>query len=200
VNRVKAFPVRPGVILVVVGLAVLAHAEVRGDDWVFYGGSREQGVKESALRDWYVSNRLRPLPKNEATAYHYYDRDSIASNYPYSSGGIVRVWEKYVFQRETKTYEEARVEIEKEEEKRLKRKINVLDYGWLFPFAANRATKEVTTLYEINCDTGEFFILELNQYDKAERRMTRETNMEMTLWVPIRPETMLELLCKQVCQ
>jgi hypothetical protein len=197
---VKASSVKPGLILVIVGLAVLAHAEARGDDWVFYGGSGEQGVQESALRDWYVSNRLRPLPKNEATAYHYYDRDSIASNYPYSSGGIVRVWEKYIFERETKTYDEAREEIEREEEARLKRKISPLDYGWLFLYAANRATKEVTTLYEINCDSKEFFILEVNQYDKAEKRMTRETNMEMTLWVAIQPETMMELLANEVCK
>jgi hypothetical protein len=82
----------------------------------------------------------------------------------------------------------------------LKRKIISLDYGWLFLFAANRATKEVTTLYEINCDTREFFILEVNQYDKAERRMTRETNMDMTLWVAIQPETMMELLTNELCK
>lgn len=195
----KASSVKPGLILIIVGLAVLAHGEARGDNWVFYGGTQEEKIGESALRDWYVSNRLRPVAKNEATAYHYYDRDSVASNYPYS-GGIVRVWEKYVFQRETKTYEEAREEIEREEEARLKRKISALDYGWLFLSAANRATREVTTLYEINCDTREFFILEVNQYDKAERRMTRETNMEMTLWVAVQPETMLELLSREICQ
>jgi Surface-adhesin protein E len=196
---VKSLSFEFRVILAVVGLSIFAFSEVRGDDWVFYGGSREKGVKESTLRDWYLLNRLRPVPKNEATTYHYYDRDSVASNYPYP-GGIVRVWEKYVFERETKTYEEVREEIEKEEEARLKRKLNPLDYGWLFPFVANRATKEVTTLYEINCDTREFFIMEVNQYDKAEKRMTRETNMEMTLWVVIQPETIMELLCKEVCK
>ena len=198
-NGMKSLSFEFRVILAVVGLSIFAFSEAWGDDWVFYGGSREERVKESTLRDWYVLNRLRPLPKNEATTHHYYDRDSVASNYPYP-GGIVRVWEKYVFQRETKTYEEVREGIEKEEEKRLKRKLNTLDYGWLFLFAANRATKEVMTLYEINCDTREFFIMEVNQYDKAEKRMTRETNMEMTLWVVIQPETIMELLRKEVCK
>ncbi len=195
----KASSVRPGVILVAVGLALLAHAEVRGDDWVFYGGSREETVEGSTLRDWYVLNKRGLVPKTEATAYHYYDRDSAASNSPFP-GGIVRVWEKYILQRETKTYDEAREDIEKEEEARLKREISPLDYGWLFLFATNRATKEVATLYEINCDSQEFFILEVNHYDKAGKRMTRETNSNPDLWFPIRPETMLELLSKEVCK
>jgi Surface-adhesin protein E len=196
---VKASSFKPEVILAVIGLAMLACAEARGDDWVFYGGSREEGVEESALRDWYVLNKLSLVSKAEATAYHYYDRDSVASNSPFP-GGIVRVWEKYVFQRETKTYEEAREEIKKEEEARLKRRINQLDYVWLFPFAVTRATKETATLYEINCDTREFFLMEVNHYDKEGKRMTRETNMDMTLWIPIQPETMLELLSKEVCK
>lgn len=188
-----------GVMLAAVGLAVLVNADVQGDDWVFYGGGSEGETRGSTLRDWYALNRLKPVPKNEATTHHYYDRDSIGSNYPYA-GGIVRVWEKAVFQRETKSYEEAREEVEREEETRLNRKLTVLDYAWLFPHAINRATKEIETLYEINCDTGDFIILEVNYYDKAEKRMSRETNMEMTLWVAIRPETMMEVLSQAVCK
>jgi hypothetical protein len=143
-------------------------------------------------------NRLRPVPKDEATAYHYYDQDSIASNAPYP-GGIVRVWERFVLRKETMTYDEAREEIQREEEARLKRKISTMDYAWLFVHTVNRATKQVETLYEINCDTREFFIMEVNYYDKAEKRMSREVNMEMTFWIPIRPETLMETLCEKLC-
>ena len=150
------------------------------------------------LRDWSRLNALTPVPKTEARTYHYYDLDSVAPNSPFP-GGSVRVWEKSVLQTEIKSYEEAREEIKEEEEARLKRKITVLDYAWLFPLAVNRATKESETSYNRDCDGREFFILEVNNYDKAGKRMTREANMTMDLWFPIQPETMMELLRKEVC-
>ena len=172
-----------GIVAVVVGCSVFASVEVRGEDWVFYGGSDQGEVRELVLRDWSRLNTLRPVPRTEARTYHYYDRDSVASNSP-TPGGIVRVSEKAVLQREMESYEEARDEIRKEEETRLKRKITVLDYAWLFPLAVNRATKESETLYEIDCDGREFFILEVNNYDKTGKRMTREANGAMDLSVP----------------
>ena len=187
------------VIIVIIGFSIFASAEVWGDDWVFYGGSGQGEVKELLLRDWSRLNKLKPVPKTEAKTYHYYDQDSVASNSPFP-GGIVRVWEKAALQKEIESYEEAREEIKKEEEIRLGRKINVLDYAWLFPLAVNRASKETETLYEIDCDSREFFILEVNNYDKARQRMTRETNMAMDLWFPIQPETVMELLYKEVCK
>lgn len=150
------------------------------------------------LRDWSRLNALKPVPKTEARTYHYYDLDSVAANSPFP-GGSVRVWEKSVLQTEIKSYEEAREEIKEEEEARLKRKITVLDYAWLFPLAVNRATKESETSYTIDCDGREFFILEVNNYDKAGKRMTREANMTMDLWFPIQPDTMMELLYKEAC-
>ena len=187
------------IIVAVAGLAAVGATGARADDWVFYGGSHEGEINRAMLRDWYTLNRLKPVPKDEATAYHYYDQDSVASNAPYP-GGIVRVWERFVLQKETKSYDESKEEIQREEEARLKRKISVLDYAWLFLYTVNRATKQIETLYEINCDTKEFFIMEVNYYDRAEKRMSRETNMEMTFWITIRPETMMEALYRRVCE
>jgi len=198
VNGVKSLSVKLGIIFAV-GLSIFAFSEVRADDWVFYGGSGQGEEKELILRDWSRLNKLKPVPKTEARTYHYYDRDSVASNSPFP-GGSVRVWEKAVLQKEIKSYEEAREEIKEEEETRLKRKINVLDYAWLFPLAVNRASKETETLYDIDCDSREFFILEVNNYDKAGKRMTREANMVMDLWFPIQPGTMMEVLYNEVCK
>jgi len=188
-------------ILLALALALSAYAarEALGHDWVFYGGSFQQAGSGPELRDWYELNRLGPAPKAQATAYHYYDRDSLGYSSPFP-GGIVRVWEKGVLQRETKDYEDAREEIIREEEKRLKRKITVMDYGWIFPMAVNRATKEIATLYEIDCDSRDFLILEGNTYDKAGKRMSREATFEMELWLPVQPGTVLELLAKEVCR
>jgi hypothetical protein len=190
--------VKFGIAIAVSGFCLLASGEVRGEDWVFYGGSGQGEVKELILRDWSRLNHLTPVPKTEAKTHHYYDRDSVASNSPLP-GGTIRVWEKAVLQSDLKSYEEAREEIKKEEETRLKRKINMLDYAWLFPLAVNRASKETETFYDIDCESKEFFILEVNNYDKEGKRMTREANMAMDLWFPIRPNTVMELLYKEVC-
>jgi len=184
---------------ILLALAAFAATEALGDDWVFYGACLQQEGGGPELRDWYELNRLEPAPKTEATAYHYYDRDSLGYSSPFP-GGIVRVWEKAVFQRETKAYKEARKEVEKEQEKRLGRKITVLDYAWLFPLAVKRATKEIATLYEINCDSREFYVMEVNNYDKTGDRLTRETIFDKNLWLPIRPHTLMEGLSKEICR
>ena len=187
-----------GIVFVLTGLAVVPNREVRAEVWVFYGGSGQTEVKDSTVRDWYGLNSHKPVSKAEAKTFHYYDRDSVASNSPFP-GGVIRVWEKSVLQRETKSYEESREEIQGEEEKRLKRKITALDYAWLFPRAVNRASKEIATLFEINCDSLEFVILEVNTYDQAGQRMTRETNNDMVLSFPIQEGTMMEILSQDVC-
>jgi Surface-adhesin protein E len=188
-----------GFILMAVGITVFACTEVLADDWIFYGGSGQEGVEESILRDRYVLNRYRPVLREEARTYHYYDPDSVAADSPYS-GSIVRVWERSVLQKETKGYDNAREEVQTEEEARLGRKINVLDYARLFPLAVNRATKETTTLLEINCASRQFIVLEIDNYDKTGKRMTRETTMAMDLWFHIQPETMMEALYRLVCK
>jgi len=198
-NGVKRIPVGPVLTLATLALVLLAASGGRGEEWVIYEGSGARGESGTALRDWYVLNRLTPLPRSGAAAHHYYDLDSVASNSPFP-GGIVRVWEKFVFQKETLTYDEAREAIRKETEARLKRKLTALDYGWLFPAAVNRATREITTLYEINCDSLEFYILEVSAYDKAGKRMTRDVNMDRDLWIPVQPGTVLEALSRIVCQ
>jgi len=195
----KPISVKLGFILMAVGLAVLASTEVWGEDWVFYGGSAQGEEKKLILRDWSRLNKLKPVPKAEAKTFHYYDQDSVASNSPFP-GGSVRVWEKAVLQREIESYEEAREKIKREEETRLKRKINVLDYAWLFPLAVNRASKETETLYDIDCDSREFFILEVNNYDKEGKRMTREASAAMDLWFPLQPDTLMGLLYQEVCK
>ena len=195
----KPLSVKLGFILMVVGLAVLAYTEAGAEEWVFYGGSAQGEERELILRDWSRLNQFTPVPKTEAKTFHYYDQDSVAPNSPFP-GGSVRVWEKAVLQREIESYDEAREEIKKEEETRLKRKINVLDYAWIFPLAVNRASKETETLYNIDCDSREFFIFEVNNYDKEGKRMTREANMAMDLWFPIQPGTVMELLSREVCR
>ena len=198
-SRAEPMPINLGVILAALALSVLAHADARGDDWVFYGATRQGEVHDSTLREWYALNRLNPVSESEATALHYYDRDSVASNSPFP-GGTVRVWEKSVFKKETKSYEDAKAEIEREEEARLNRKIGVLDYGWLFPMAVNRATKEITIFIEVNCDTNEFFIKEANTYDKTGERMTREIIPDEYFWSPIRSKTIMDVLFRKVCE
>jgi len=198
-NPAKPLSVRLRVILAALVLSVFLCADARGDDWALYGGSRQGEVHDSTLREWYGLNRFEPVSPEEATSLHYYDRDSVARNSPFP-GGIVRVWEKSVIKKETSEYEAAKAEIEAEEAARLKRKITVLDYAWIFPMAVNRATKEIATLYDFNCDTREFFIVEVNTYDKAGKRMTREVIADKYFWSPVRAGTLLDILSLKVCE
>ncbi len=188
-----------GTTIFIIGMALIPLGEAWAHDWVFYAASIAGVDPGPKLRDWYVLNRIEPSPAEEAGAHHYFDRESIGGNIGFP-GGIFRVWEKYIVQSETKGYEETKAEVEEEEERRLGRKPNSIDYGWLFPLIVNRATKEVHTLYEINCDSREFIILEVNYYDKDGIRMTRDTNMEMDLWYPIEHGTVMEALSRQICK
>lgn len=194
----KSPSIKSFLILFVMGVALFPFI-LRADDWILYAASNAGDDPGMASRDWYVLNKKKPVSDVEAMAFHYYDRESVGGNFDFP-GGIFRVWEKYVVQRNTKSYEEAKTEVEKEEERRLKRTITALDYAWLFPRAVNRATKEVQTLYEINCDSGEFIILEVNHYDKDGNRMTRETNMNMELWYPIEPDTVMQAFFQKICR
>ena len=185
--------------MMVLALAAVAAAQALADDWVVYSASGAKGERGRALRDWYELNKLEPLPRDGAAALHSYDQDSVASNSPFP-GGTVKVWEKMVYQEEKKTYQEAREDVEGEERARLKRKLDVFDMARLFPVAVNRTVKEVTTFYEINCDTGEFFILEVNTYDKTGFRMTREVVSDKYLWSAVRPGTIMEVLSRKLCE
>jgi hypothetical protein len=195
---VKRFLTALGVALMAACVLVAPGTDARAEEWAYYAGSNMPGDTGPALRDWYGLNRLKPLAESEAPALHYYDQDSVASNFPYP-GGIVRVWEKAVVQRETPNYAKAKEAVEREEEKRLKRKLTVLDAARIFPLAINRATKEIATLYEINCDTLEFFIMEGNNYDSAGDRIAREASFDMNLWVAVRPGSVMEVLSKKMC-
>jgi hypothetical protein len=192
-------PPRWGLFLAAFALAVLFSTDVMGIDWVFYCASGREEAEGLTLRDWYGLNSLTCTPKIGASSYHYYDRDSLASSSPFP-GGIVRVWEKSVLQKETESYDETRDAIAKEEEIRRKRKINELDYAWLFPMAVNKAAKETATLFEIDCDSEKFLVLEGDNYDKAGQRMSRETTFDMELWLPIQPKTVMEALYRNVCE
>lgn len=185
--------------LALFGSAALFGAESRGEDWVFYAGSAHEEAGGAGLRDWYGINRLKPLPREEAKTDHYYDKDSVAFNSPFP-GGTARVWEKSVIRRETKIYEEARGDIWKEEEARLNKKLNPLEAAHLFPDAIKRATKEIKTLFEINCETREATLLEINIYDKAGKRMSREFNRDSTLWFGVQPGTVMDLLQSKACK
>lgn len=188
-----------GPVLAAFALAILFRVDAQGHDWVFYCASNREEAAGTTLRDWYGLNTLTCRPKAGASSYHYYDRDSLGAATPFP-GGIVRVWEKSVLQKETETYEEARDAIAREEGTRRKRKINELDYAWLFPMAVNRAAKETATLFEIDCDNEKFMVMEGNNYDKVGQRMSRETAFEKELWLPIQPDTVMEALYRNVCQ
>lgn len=185
--------------LAAVALSISISIDVGADDWVFYCASGREAPGGSKLNDWYGLNTLRSTPKAGASCYHYYDRESLGASSPFP-GGTVRVWEKSVLQRKTETYEEAREAVVKEEAMRRKRPINSLDYAWLFPMAVNRAAKEKATFFEIDCDTERFLVLEGDNYDKAGKRMSRETAFDMELWLPIQPHTVMEALFQSVCK
>ena len=187
------------VILAIVGLSVLASSDGWAEEWVLYAGSSPVEDEQSGLIDWYASNKLKPASETRATVHHYYDRESVASNSPVG-GVIFRVWEKSVTQGEIRTYDETIEEIEKEEEKKLKRRTTILDMARVFPIAVKRAAKEIATLYEINCENGEFYVLEVNTYDKTGQRMTRKLNMDTASWATVHPGTVMELLSKEVCK
>jgi hypothetical protein len=178
---------------------IIFHFSASAEEWVFYAGTFQSPVPDSTRREWYSLNRLSPLPEGKANVLHYFDQDSVAYNSPFP-GGKVKVWEKSVYQKETKSYEEIKAEIEKEEEKRLNRKITVLDYGRLFPMAVNRATKEVTTLLEIDCSGKEFFIIEVNTYDKTGDRLSREIIPDEYLWSPVGSNSIMEVLAQKICR
>jgi hypothetical protein len=187
-----------GIILFAAGAALACCRKLRADDWIFYGASF-QAETSSTLKDWYGLNRLPLVEKDKGNTYHFYDQDSLAASSPLP-GSITRIWEKSVVQRETKNYFETKKEIEQEGEKKLQRKITALDQGWIFPLAVKRATKETHTLFEINCGTGEFIILEVNHYDRDGNRMSRETNMDRETWHAIEPGTIMEALSQQICR
>lgn len=187
-----------GGILFILGICVFAGRQVGDEDWVLYGTSREETDASGTTKDWYRLNRVRPIFQSEAAVHHFYDRNSLASSSPYS-GGISRVWEKTVMQRTTNNYFETKQDIEKQEENRLKRKLTTLDQAWIFPLAVKGATKETHTLFEINCDSKEFVILEVNHYDKDGNRMSREQNMDRRTWHPIVTGTLMDALFQKIC-
>ncbi len=187
-----------GIILFAAGAVLACCRELRADDWIFYAASL-QAETSSTLKDWYGLNRLPLVEKDKGNTFHFYDQDSLAASSPLP-GSITRIWEKSVVQKETKNYFETKKEIEQEEEENLQRKITALDQGWIFPLAVKRATKETHTLFEINCGTGEFIILEVNHYDKDGNRMSRETNMDKETWHVIEPGTIMEALSQQICR
>ncbi len=182
------------------GLFCLIPANVRGgDDWVRYAQSRGGASSRTAPRNPYILNKLAPASGSEITADHYFDRDSVGENFP-GSGGIVRVWEKYVLRGDFENYEKTLEEVEAGEEKALKRKLTSIDHAWLYRLAINRAAKEVRTLYEINCDSGEFIVLEINLFDIDGRRLAREAAFAMGVWYPVEPGSVMEVLFSRICR
>lgn len=182
-------------------VALLAGTGVQDEgEWQLYAASGWGRDGHAILNDWYVLNKLIPVAEAaEAAALHYIDPDSVASSAFESTGGTVRVWEKLVFRETTKPYTEVREEVEREERHRLGRELTVLDMAAVFPHAVNQAAKEVRTLFEINCESGEFIVLQVDLYDVEGSRMISERNSNMDLWYAVRPGTVMELLAKKVC-
>lgn len=182
-------------------VALLAGAQAQDEaEWEPYAASAWGMSGHAFLNDWYVLNKLEPVAdETVASARHYYDRASLASNAFEGAGGTIRVWEKIRFEGITRSYEEVRAEVVKEEQQQLGRPLTVLDMARVFPHAVNQATKEIRTLFEINCESGEFIVLEVNLYDVEGSRMISEKNANMDLWYAIRPGTVMSLLAGKAC-
>lgn len=195
----KATAIRLVPLMVV--FTLLAAAGIQDEaEWEIYAMSAWGQAGQARLGNWYLLNALEPVSDEpEAGARHFLDRSSLASNAYEGTGGTLRVWQKTLLMGITKPYEEARAEIEKEEEKRLGRKLSVLDMAVVFPLAVNRAAKEIRTLFEINCESGEFIVLEMNLYDIEGSRMIRETNSNQDLWYPVQPGSVMDLLARKAC-
>ena len=197
--RAAALSFAPILALVVLLAGARARAQDEGE-WEPYAASAWGMSGHAFLNDWYVLNKLEPLAdETEAGSRHYYDRGSLASNAFEGAGGTIRVWEKILFDGTTRPYAEVRAEVEKEEEQRLGRPLTVIDMARVFPHAVNQATKEIRTLFEINCESGEFIVLEVNLYDVEGGRMISEKNANVDLWYAIRPGTVMSLLAGKAC-
>jgi hypothetical protein len=195
----KVVALRLATLLIIVPLLAGARAQDE-HEWMLYAASSWGRSGHSILNDWYVLNKLVPVAAaSAASALHYIDAESVASSDFEGTGGTVRVWEKFVLGRDTKPYVEVRAEVEKEERLRLGRELTVIDMAAVFPHAVNQAAKEVRTLFEINCESGEFIVLQVDLYDVEGNRMISERNSNMDLWYAVRPGTVMELLAKKVC-
>lgn len=177
----------------------MASPAAVAEEWVFYAASAKPANKEQTLINWYQANSLKPVAEDKAAIRHYFDEESVAANSPFG-GGTVRVWEKSVVQGKVQSYDETMRVLEREEEKRLKRKLTTLDAARLFPRAVGLAVKEITTQYEIACEEKELYVREVNSFDSTGAQMTRQLNMDTAFWAPIRPESVMEELMKKVCQ
>jgi len=185
-------------IMLVAACLALSPSWVSAEEWALYAGSWMDRPAKAALGDWYALNKLPPVPGPEATADHYIDEESIGGSLV-AETAIVRVWEKYVLRAETEPFEEVRAKVIAEEQIRLGRKLGIIDMPGLFPLVVNRAVKQVRTLFEINCYSNEFTILEVNIYDSEGSRMVREAGFNTDIWMPIIPGTVMETFAKKAC-
>ncbi len=168
------------------------------DAWLLYGLSQRASADRGRVWDWYALNKLAPSAPDEATAEHYVSEGSLDPSL-IAEAAIVRIWERSVFRRPAKPFEEARREVLGEEERRLGRKLGIIDMPGLFPLVVSRAVKEVRTLFEINCYSNEFTILEVNIYDSEGSRMVREAGFNTDIWMPIAPGTLMDAFAKKAC-
>lgn len=189
---------RPPGLSLVLTFALLFPPQAGAEEWSLYGQSSRRPLRQAAPADWYALNKIMPVPAAEASADHYIDEESMGTS-PIAASNIIRVWEKTVFKNESKPYEATRADVEKEEEQRLGRGLTVLDMARIFPLAVNRATKEIRTLYEINCESREFVILEVDLFDVEGGRIIRETNPNLDIWYPVSPGTLMEVLYAKTC-
>lgn len=178
---------------------MIVHLGALAEEWVFFTASDKPPNRDQTLIDWYQANSLKPAPEDKAAIRHYYEEESVSANSPFG-GGTVRVWGKAVVQGDVKPYNQTMAELEREEEKRLRRKLTTLDTSWLFPMAVSRSIKEINTQYEISCDEKEFYIYEVNSIDASGEKMTRQLNMDTAIWVRIKSGSVMEELFKRVCQ
>jgi hypothetical protein len=181
------------------GLLMMVHSGSLAEEWVFYTASGDPPERNRALIDWYQANSLKPVAEDKATIRHYYDEESVSANSPFG-GGTVRVWGKSVVKGEVKSYDATMRDLERQEEKRLKRKLTALDAARIFPQAVSAAVKEITAQYEIACDEKDLYVREVNSFDSTGAKMTRQLNMDTAFWVPIQSGSVMEELMKRVCQ
>jgi len=200
----KSLSGKLGVILVI-GFAVFGYAEVWGADWKVFD--------EEIL----MFDRDDPsyTGKAEYKRLYYYDRESIIK----SSKDIVKVWSKFVNQRETKSKEEAMEyvnkryleELEKERELLKKSKYKnekeredaivmfMIVWNSLNGFKYHQyALKYGMTLYQFNCLERTYRELENGNHDKEGNYLSGYGDQK-TLH-NIEPESQMEKLYKKVCK
>ena len=189
----KSLSVKLGVILI--GLLILGNAEVWGADWKVFD---EEIIS-------FEESDPNSKGKSEYKRLNYYDRESITR----PSKGIVKIWSKFVDQRETLSHEKAIEYVHKEYEKWMKnqkykdeKEKNMVGQLWMVTKGDKKihqySFKYGLILYQFNCLERTYRELESGYYDKEGTFLSGYGDRKSTF--EIEPESQIEKLHKKVCK